>query len=53
MAPYDPDHLRRKLEVFEARTARHERITRTILILMTVLAVVASGVLLYQLLDWQ
>jgi hypothetical protein len=53
MASYDPNQLRRKLEAFEARTARHERITRTILILMTVLAAVASGLLLYQLLGWQ
>jgi hypothetical protein len=52
MAPYDPDQLRRKLEVFEARTARHERITRKILILMTIVAVGASGLLLYQVLSW-
>jgi fatty acid desaturase len=45
---YDPNlhEQRRKLEALEARLARHERTTRTILILVTVLAAVALGLLL-------
>jgi hypothetical protein len=53
MDTYDLNQQQRKLETIEARMAHHVRITRMILILMTVLAAVASGLLLYHLLGRQ
>jgi hypothetical protein len=51
MDTYDLNQQQRKLETIEARMAHHVRITR--MILMTVLAAVASGLLLYHLLGRQ
>jgi hypothetical protein len=46
MGSYDPHQQLRRLDTIETQMARHERTTRMILILMILLAAVASGVLL-------
>jgi hypothetical protein len=54
MDTYDPNlHQQHRTKAIEARMAYHEKVTRTILILMSALAAVASGLLLYHLLDRQ
>ena len=53
MDTYDPNQQHRTLEAIEARLVRHERTTRTILVLVIVLAVVALGLLLDHLVNRQ